>query len=262
MNFISEDFHLHYISNYSLYIQSDFINDYLVVVNEENEVLVYMTYDNLEPSQEATKLLSLPFSQVCIGLPHQNLVWVASEVYDETEQDLYKDYFVDSNQILSKEIVGLDIVGLYQYDLLMYNRWKNLFPEAIFTPNFEVILRQAQPQIPIRGEVLGVHVYDSQADIFLFLDGELKLYNTFEVSIPDDLSYFVLNLFKNFNLTGKVQKTILSGVDGDSEWGHRLLHYTDTLVVSKAKNKWTVQNAEIAKVLDRLNVLVDSGVCV
>lgn len=264
MIYIADDFHLHYLATYTLCIQSDFQNDHLVVLDEEKQVLVYMTYDNVSPSAEAVRILSMPFQKVIVGLPHQSLVWVPSEVYHESERELYTNYFVDAdvNHIMSKEIVGLDVVALYQYDQLLYSRWKNLFADASFIPNFEVVIRQAQSNIPIQGDVLGVHLYDDQADIFLFMNGELKLYNTFEVATSDDLSYFVLNVFKNFAIKSKVPKIVLSGTNKDSEWFVRLSRYTDHIEMIRPKEKWSVLNLDVERQLEELNALTDSVLCV
>ncbi len=264
MNYTADDFHFHYVSTYSLLIQSDFQNDHLVVMDEDKQVLVYMTYDNLSPSAEAIKILSLPFKKVCVNLPHQDLIWVPSEVYHETEKGLYVDYFAESdiNRIMSKDIEALGVTALFQYDQLLYSRWKKIFAEADFVPYFEVVINQAQSYIPIQGEVLGVHLYDDQADIFLFINGELRLYNTFEVATPDDLSYFVLNVFKNFSIKDKVSKILLSGRSRESEWFERLGRYAEWVDMIQPKEKWITANDEVSLRLEELNVLADSVSCV
>lgn len=264
MNYIAGDFHLHYLSTYTLYVQSDFQSDHLVVLDGDKQVLVYMVYDNLSPSAEAMKILSMPFQKVFIGLPHESLVWVPAEMYDDAEKGLYANYFVDGSidRIIAKEMLGLGIVALYQYDQLLYSRWMNLFPEANFIPNFEVVIRQAQSNIPIQGEVLGVHVYDDQADIFLFINGELKLYNTFEIATPDDLSYFVLNIYKNFSIKEKVPKVLLSGTRKDSEWYLRMERYGEQIAMIRPKERWNIDVPAIEEQLQELNVLVDSVLCV
>lgn len=264
MTYISDDFHLHYLASYTLYIQSDFQNDHLVVLDEDKQVLVYMTYAHNSPSSQATKVLSMPFQKVFVNLPHQSLVWVPLSVYHETEKELYADYFVDGevSRIMGKEISGLGVVALYQYDQLLYSRWKSLYAEAEFIPNFKVIIHQVQSNIPIQGEVVGVHLYDDQADIFLFVDGELRLYNTFEVATPDDLSYFVLNVFKNFEIKGKVSKILLSGTQSGSEWSVRLSGYAEQIAMIRPKERWYTPNAEVARQMEGLNVLTDSALCV
>lgn len=264
MNFISEDFHLHYIASYTLFIQSDFKNDYLVVVNEDNEVLVLLHYDNLQPSAEAARLLGLPFAKVIVGMPHQNLLWVPADVYDPSEKHLYSTYFLDENveAILQKDFEKLDAVALYQYDQLILNRWTKLFPEAQLVPNFEILIQQANEYISAEGEILGVYIYDNQADIFLFVNGEFKLYNSFEVATADDLSYFVLSILKNFAIEGKLSKILLTGADQDSEWADRLYNYSSDVVLLQPQTVWNTENQDVKANLVALNILADTILCV
>lgn len=264
MNYTSADFHLHYISSYTLYIQSDTINDHLIVVGQQNEILVYMTYDNLTPPAEAVKLLSLPFSKVHINIPQQNLVWVPSEVYEESEKEMYLDYFADItlDDLKTKEIEEIGAVGLYNYDVLTLHKWRNIFPEANIQPSFEIFLRQSLLQMEEENDVLGIQFYDNQADIFLFVNNEMRLYNSFEIATVDDVSFFILSIMKNFSISGKLQKIIVSGVNIDSEWGVRLKSFCQQIVQLESAQKLVCENDIIADKVKSLNILTDISLCV
>jgi len=263
MNFISEDFHLHYIGSYTLYIQSNLNNDYIVVLSAEKEVLIFLQYDNLVPSIEATRILSLPFSKVIIGMVHQNLIWAPTDVFKEEDKELYLPYFLSEKveAIFHKEIQEIDAVALYEFDQVAYRHWLKIFPEAKIVPSFEVLLQQANQYVSKNGVLLGVHIMDNQADIFLFVNGEFKLYNTFEVISVDDLNYFVLSIMKNFSLDARIEKVVLSG-NKDEEWAQRLLGYSNELIVLEAKSSWTTVDHEVNVVLKSLNVLSDTVLCV
>ncbi|MFZ4860618.1 DUF3822 family protein [Sphingobacterium sp. Mn56C] len=264
MIYTSSDFFIPYLPDYTLYIKSDVHNDQLVVVDAAGRVLVYRSYASAEPTAEALKILSLPFQQVQISLPQQGLIWVPQEVYDVTEKALYTDYFVDEHidSIGVQEIDALSAVALYQYDLYLYNRWKSLFPTAHFTPIFSVFIQQLGTDIPKNGAFMGIHRYDDQADIILFVDGEFKLYNTFEVNTIDDLCYFVLSLFRNFHIREKIAGIALSAVASDSEWIQRLQRYAETVYLLKPMQQWFAEDEAVAKKIEELNVLTDSTRCV
>lgn len=264
MNYTSEDFHLQYISRYTLYVHSDIIYDHLVVVDQDKQVLVYMKYDNIAPTAEAIKILSLPFAQVFIAVPHQHLVWVPTEIYRDTEKSLYLDYFAEAKEehILEKSIDFLSATALYQFDLFLLNRWRKVYAQAHFVPMFEVILTQIKPHILQEGTTLGVHLYDNQADICLFLNGEMHIYNTFEIDSANDLSYFVLNIFQNFDLKNQVDRILLSGAIEKSEIVNRLLQYTTELNLLNSTVQWEVTEQTINKELESLNILKDSALCV
>jgi hypothetical protein len=262
MDYTSADFKIQYISSYSLYVSSDLIRDQLVIADDNNRILLIKTYDALQPSQDVAKLLSLPFPRVYISLPHQQLIWVPNEVYRDSDLGAFTSFFDSDATVYSKTIESLGVTALYQYDLLLYNRWKKIFATAKFVPVFEVALQQSQPQIPIRGSVLGVHVYDRQVDLFLFMDGAFRFYNSFEVATVDDMSYFVLQLLKNTSITSKVGKVLLGGAELNSPWAKRLALYTDDLELVKAKNRWHVEDISKEINLSGFNVLADSVLCV
>lgn len=264
MNYISGDFHLHYIPSYTLYIQSDLYKDHLVVVGVENDVLVYISYDNEKPSLEATKMLSMPFEKVYVSLPHQILIWVPSEVFDPSELHLYKEYFLDTkgDHIEYYDIENQGITALYQIESTLRNRWINIFPGAVIFPSFSAVLNQAFRNIDYALELLTIHIYGNQADIFLFINGEIRIYNTFEIQTADDLAYYVLAIMKNFAIQGKLQKIMLSGASKDSDWGERIKAYTKEMVEMKATQNWKIVNKKVGLAIKELNTLADLAICV
>lgn len=264
MNYTSADFKVQYISSYTLYINSDWTRDQLVVLDSDLKVLLTETYETTQLSQEVAKILSLPFAQVYITLPHQRLLWLPTEVFQQSSVDEYVSFFDSDDQIWTRDIESLSVTALYQFDLLLYSRWKRIFPEAKFVPVFEVVVQQAQPQIPIRGTILGAYIYDQQIDLFLFVNGAFQFYNTFEIATVDDMSYFVLQLLKNFNINGKVNKILLGGVTKDSIWAKRLASYSEDLQVFKAKIQWSIdpEVEELPNFADRVHVIADSILCV
>ena len=260
MNFISEDFHLHYISNYTLRIQSDYINDYLVVTNNENEVLVFMHYDSDQPSPDVLKFLSFPFTNVLISLPHQNLIWVPAELFTEEDKKLYSTYFLDDNvdNILTKEIDNLGVVALYQYDVMLKNRWSKVFPEAKFIPSFTTFIHNVKDYALVHNEFIALHKGDEQVDLFLVVNGEFKLYNTFEVATIDDLQFFILSVLKNFSLSEKVDKILITGIDVENTWVDKLKVYAQE--VTHWKSNFVIEGSENQGVLG-LNVLSEGEIC-
>lgn len=263
MNFISEDFHVNDLDFYTLYIQSVFNFDYLIVINGQNDVLVNLQFDSMNPSKEVVDLLGYSFANVIVSLPHQNLIWVPTEVYDVTEKHLFLPYFLqqDVDSILVKHVIDLEVSALYQYDQLSVSRWSRIFPEVKYVPYFDVLLHQSKEFIVNEGEVLGVHIYGNQADVFLFVNAEFKFYNTFEVSTADDLSYFVLSIMKNFSIEGPFHKILLSSGDSNTEWSNRLSSYTEELITLQSINKWNSSNDEVLQSLNSLSLLVDSSLC-
>lgn len=264
MNFISTDFHLHYLGSYSLIIQQDAINTNLTVLSEDNKVLVFLHYSTLNPSAESVKLLSYPFSKVLIGLHHQHLLWIPKHVFDPSEMYLYADYFLDSNieRIFQKDFTQLEAVALYQFDQIDINRWTTIFPNAQFVPLFTVFMQQSLPYLAAVEDVLSVHCFDNKVDILLSLQGEFKFYNSFEVETVEDISYYVLSLLKNFSVSSKTDKLLLSGVSEGSVWANTLARYTKELVYLKPNTIGVVGDTNTEEALVSLNLIMDIPLCV
>ncbi|SEG30679.1 DUF3822 family protein [Sphingobacterium lactis] len=237
MNYTAKQFHLHYISQYTLIVKANYEYDMLYVLDAEGQILVYMKFESMEPSEEALKLLSLPFQQVFVSVPSQNLTFIPQDLYQEEDLDAYRDFMENPSAAIETEHLDfLQIQALYQYDVLLSHRWKTLFPSAVFIPEFKLNLLQARPYIPLKGEVVGVVFNNSTTDIFLFVNGQFKFYNTFEILSDDDLSYFILNVFDNFQLKDKVTKALVSGVDLEDSVLRKLDNYAHELVYIKASH--------------------------
>lgn len=264
MNFISANFHLHYLASYSLLIQQDDITNYLIVLSEEKEVLVFLSYNTLNPSEDAVKMLSYPFTKVVVALPHQQVLWVPRSVFDVSEKNLYSSYFLDSSidGIFHKEFDGLEAVALYQFDSIAVNQWKVMFPTVEFVPLFSVFIDQCHRYLPSGEDVLCVLRYDNKIDIMVALNGVFKFYNTFEVETLDDLNFYILSLIRNLSITSRFQKLLLSGVEQDSEWIKSLTGYADELVFLKSESVWTAKGSGVEESLDLVNLLMDSQLCV
>ena len=84
---------------------------------------------------------------------------------------------------------------------------------------------QARPHIPLQGEVLGIVFHEQVVDLFLFINGQFKLYNSFEVYSEEDLSYYVLHLFQVFGIDGKVSKVLYSSMNAESPYIAKLADY-------------------------------------
>ncbi|UZJ64545.1 DUF3822 family protein [Sphingobacterium sp. KU25419] len=101
--------------------------------------------------------------------------------FQEDRLSDYAPYLVEhvADHIHTYEMKNLGIVAVFEYDLILYNRWKALFPDAQIFPEFCIILDQAQDLVPIRGSVLGVHfVSDHLVDLYVFQNGQFILYNS------------------------------------------------------------------------------------
>ncbi len=261
MNFTSTQFHLHYIAQYKLIIKANYSQDILYVLSNDGQVLVYMNYDNRNPTDAALKLLSLPFQQVFISIPYQNLTFIPDELYDSEDKDKYQEFM--DNPTLPSKSTSLDflaIQALFQYDVLLEQQWRSLFPDAQFIPEFKLNLYLARPHVPLQGEVLGVFSGDHCTDVFLFINGKFKFYNSFEVLTEEDLNYFILNLLETFHVHAKVSKVLYANSQEKIDVKSQLASFGNELIQIQS-NQVMAEIAELPKEITE-SYLIDLPTCV
>lgn len=235
MNYTAKQFHLHYIDQYRLIVKTTYRYDIIYVLDGEDQLLVYQKFESNSPNEEALKLLSLPFQHVYVSVPTTNITFIPEELFNAEDLERYAEFMEDaSREIVQTELDFLNAYAIHQYDVLLHQRWKALFSEANFIPEFKLNLLQARPHIPLKGDVLGIVSHHTTSDIYLFVNGQFKFYNTFEIASEDDLSYFVLNVFEHFALNGKVSKILVSGTDIGEGYLQKLQHFTAAVQVLEA----------------------------
>ncbi|QBQ41857.1 DUF3822 family protein [Sphingobacterium psychroaquaticum] len=263
MNYTSKNFQLHYLPSYKLLVKTDFINDTLLVLNAANEVEVLYSYPADMPDGEAVKLLGLPFQQVYINLPVQSLIFVPTEVFEEADKKHYQDFLLDdkSERTNFLSIAALEATACYQYDLLLHNRWRKIFPEAKFGTDFQTVLSQVQSFIPAAGTLVGVHVRDCQADIYAFVDNQFQMYSTFEANVAGDLHYFILNTLKQVGTEGVADRLIVSGITKDDVRATGLVAYGKELHFMETRTAVRYPSALPSSQIEVLNTLIDAHLC-
>ncbi|EEI90355.1 hypothetical protein HMPREF0765_3942 [Sphingobacterium spiritivorum ATCC 33300] len=259
MNYTSDQFNIQYLPHYTLLVKTGFHTDTILVSDEKGTVQVMMEYESEQPEPSALQLLSLPFVRVKIVVPHQSLIFVPNELFKEEALEDYTQFLMDEEQgnTLHQKLNLGGVTAVYQYDAILYNRWKSLFPEAQFIPEFQVILEQAQQHIPLQGEVIGVHFGDQTADLFVFLNGQFQLYNTFEVYSVEDLTYYLLRIFSSFHIKDKVQKLLISGEIPEEDYRQRLAQLAERVETLTAKIKISSSDEQVQQQLQGLNTLFE-----
>ena len=263
MKYTSQSFNLHYISQYKLFIKADYLRDTLIVVDEMNMVQAMFSYTVNEPDTEAIKLLGLPFQNIFISLPVESLVFIPTEVYDAEDMPSYQTFLLDDRVDRTKvyQLDNLDITSCYQYDLLLYNRWFAIFPNANFVADFQLLLSEVQAYIPLQGEVLGAHFNDTQVELFAFKNGKLQFYNVFDMQNTNDLNYFVLTTCQAFGLHIKLDKVLISGIEAEHPYSIALQDFSNRIELMQAHTHLDIDDQSVATVLNKYNFIADAALC-
>lgn len=264
MNYISKQFNIHYLPEYNLLVKAGFQKDILAVVDKKSVAPIVIEYPSEEPILDATRIMSLPFRFVRVVIPHQTFTFIPKEFFLSDNISDYLQFLgtSDLENTFSYSLDNLNLVAVYQFDGLLLNRWRRLFPDAVILPEFAVVLDRAQERVSIRGSVLGIHfVAENAVDFYLFKNGVFQLYNSFEIHTLDDISYYVLNILTQFNLGDSINKVLLSGEIPNESYYRRISTYSADIEILDLKTKVVLADREVESNLAPYNVLFDSILC-
>lgn len=262
MKYTAQHFHLHYIPKYRLLIRSDFLEDTMMVVDENQEVVAFYSYPSEFPDPAALKLLGLPFADVSISLPLESFTLVPSEVYSQRQVRQYHD-FQEGKGIVQEYALSMEgITALYQYDHLLFKRWTAIFPQAKLFADFQIILALVQQHVLNTASVLGVHVKNKKVEIYVFQGGKLQLYHDFDVDTADDLHYFILNVRSTLGIMDLFDKVLLSGVAATDPFAHAVRSYAHELVFLQGTSALYAEDAAVQTKIESLHIIAEFPSCV
>lgn len=233
MTYISKDFQVGHLSYYRLLVNAQHDFDRVCILDDYQAVIAYHKYASVAPTNEVLSLLSLPFPKIDVIVPHHSVSLIPQEIYDPADMETYADYIeLKSNtDIIVKEIDGFGVNALYQFDAVLYNRWKKIYPDATFVPDFFALFDLASFCRYSEGALAFIQFQDSGIVNFLLTkNGELLFFNSFAVKAKEDLIYYLLLVQKRFGLTHFFQKIYTVGHPLDPSWYLSLHRFCEELV--------------------------------
>ena len=147
-------------------------------------------------------LLSRDFKRVNIVYSVPESVLIPYALYNnkynsEVLQLLHGDIDADS-KVFAESIKPYDLYNVYKVPAAMYEAVCSRYPYCRETHQYTAVLKQKdQPET----DLLSVIFYRKKMVVSLYKDGRYVLINTYLFRQAEDVSYILLNIFREFNLT-------------------------------------------------------------
>ncbi len=240
MNFISKDFRIQHLSYYQLLIYAGHQEDVLLIIDQEQTVQAYLRYPSSSPTLEATRLLALPFAKVFIVIPQHSVTFVPAEVYQQEDEALYEEYLVNKNDedVYTVNVANFGLQAVYQFDSLLYKRWKTLFPDALYAPLFQVFFDLVPQDLRLGAQII-LHQTDDQMHLVIVQNGQFVFYNQFLVDNATDLGYYVRRVMQDFEIES-FESILLSNIALEDDLLRFIKSFSARIEYLKIKNQ---QNA-------------------
>lgn len=263
MNFKSSKFQLHFLPQYTLIIKVDYLYDHLLIIDDNQEVMRYISYSKEEPDEEALKLLSLPFDKVFLLLGTQSKLILHYDIYDPSLKEVYQRFLLKENAAsqFACKLKDYEVVICYELDEWLLDGWNKIYADIEVVPEFQIVFQLIKEHVD-KGLVLNIHMYDKKIDFYLFKDANIILINTFEIHTAEDLRFYLLQLLKFSEAEEGVFDKILVTQDMNrfdtqaimGPYSRELIYVNGNLYVDE-------DQAVLAEVLNKMNFAVKEKVC-
>lgn len=207
-----------------------------LVFNQQRHILLLKEY-TLEAASslqgerilklfEEDRLLKLPYLSVKVAFLGQKQIFVPNRLYHPDQKRIYLNHVASlsiSEVVKSDDLSLLRAQNIYSADRAVLNLMQQMYPRAkYFHCTSALYLGYRQHCEQGKGNVF-LNVRDQYLQLFFFQERELLYSNAFKVESADDLVYYTMMLFQQFNLSGKTQKVQVTGDFQENSDYHRSL---------------------------------------
>lgn len=212
---------------------------YYVVLNESNSAVLIRYYqfpkksmveivDSLDEICKEDDILKATIKSHVIIYNWPGNCLVPDEF---TQADLNKDIIEmthgDANRgkIISEEIEGCNICNVYSIPLRIHELVMHYFPDSVHWHHHSIWLKSQQQSNDLRHRVC-IIFYLNELVAALFLAGNVQVIQSIKYQAAEDVAYFLLHLYQQFNL--KQTETVLQVagmIDQNSALYEELLKY-------------------------------------
>jgi Protein of unknown function (DUF3822) len=161
------------------------------------------------------EMLKLPYSTTKIVFTTPHFTLVPTKFYDNKSTISYFDNVTNlsgKEQFECDTIKSIESNNAYLVDSALVAAMKSTFPHAHYH-HYMTALVQGFQKIAMRrdGHQVFANIRDGQVQILFFDGKDLIFANSFRFRTPQDLVYFILNVYEQFKLSPEVTPLSISG---------------------------------------------------
>ncbi len=161
------------------------------------------------------EMLKLPYHSTKIVFTTPHFTLIPSKFYDNKSR---LAYFDNLTSLSGKEQFAFDIIknieshNIYLVDSDLIAAMNSTFPQAQHY-HYMTALMQGYQKIAARrdGHQVFANIRDGQVQVLFFDGKDLVFANSFPYRTPQDLVYFILNIYEQFKLSPEVTPLSISG---------------------------------------------------
>jgi len=207
-----------------------------LVFNQQRHILLLKEYilgaeNSLQGERilklfDEDRLLKLPYVTVKVAFLGRKQIFVPNRLYHPDQKRIYLNHVASlsvSEVVKSDDLSLLRAQNIYSTDRAVLNLMQQMYPRAKYYHSTSALyLGYRQHCEQGKGNVF-INIRDQYLQLFFFQERELLYSNAFQIENADDLVYYTMMLFQQFNLSGATQKVQVTGDFPENSDYHRTL---------------------------------------
>ncbi len=170
----------------------------------------------INATKNQSKILSKTFSDTTIYLNNSETLIVPSTKYKRESSDIYlAAIYGDNNNVISNaDLINIvdNPVSVYRYSASLNHTIKNNFVSFNYKNTYTKVLENLFGKERMLMEMIKVQFYNKSMLVVVIYDNKLMLIQTYQISSPEDIIYYLLNIVQEFNLSVKNTPVEISGL--------------------------------------------------
>ncbi|MFC3197483.1 DUF3822 family protein [Parapedobacter deserti] len=226
ITYTSADFDMQRTAGYTLLATVAQDECALAIVDQARRLKALQTYDSALVPQAVENLLGRSFQHVKVSVFDSRYMFVPTEVFDDTYQQVYRRYLPDEGLVNFEvsTIASLGVNMLYQANRLDLAPFTARFPLLQAYPFIQVLLcSTAAFGTGADNPVVVLDITSSRMAICLFDQGKFIYGNDFETYSTADFTYYLLSVLEHVDWVNKKPHIYLSGDIALGDERHGLL---------------------------------------
>ncbi len=211
---------------------------YLVLDNTNRAVLLkeYITaaanaYSKLPAEQihelfKQDRLLKLSYAEVKVAFANRKQIFIPNRLYNPEKKSVYLEHAADitvSDHIQSNDITALRSQNVFGADRATLNFLEQMYSKIKSYHIHAALYVGFLAQTDYEKSTLFLNIRDKNVQLFFFQGKELIFSNAFPFKTEKDLTYFVMLIFDQFNLSPQEQVIRVAGDFKESGVYHEAL---------------------------------------
>jgi len=179
-------------------------NKYVLIRAFKQEANKYSNSENIKELLEKDDFLTKRYKKVNVVMPSQKFTLIPSPLFDPAKKDEYFNFnhiLENGNTIISNKIIDPDVFLVFSVSKrlieIINNHYPGVHPYHHIKPLFDNI---SHGRKKLNGNYIHIHVEREYFNLIIFRNNLLKLCNTFIYRNISDILYYVLNVFRKFDI--------------------------------------------------------------